>query len=162
MQMALIRQPPRRRWRVTSETGQDLGIYVGSSPADAIARMTTLGPRGRSTLGPRGQTPYWKWGQNFGLQYGRPGGGFVHVSQHGREFPLGFFDAAVGSAGGAPATPAQIVGNVSLLTPGLYMIGGSLNVISAQLIAKINGVTLPPARFSSPPIADAAALITTI
>jgi hypothetical protein len=156
MQMALYRPPPQRRWRVTSETGRDLGVFVGASPADAVTRMTTLGPRGRGQ-----QTPYWRWGQTFGLQYGG-GSGFTRVSQHAREFPLGFFDAAVGSAGGAPATPAEVVGTVSLLTPGLYGGAGSLNAITATLIAAIDGNPPRTAILGSPPVADAAALIARI
>lgn len=153
--MALVRPPPSRRWRVTSETGQDLGVYEGPSPADAVARMSTLGPRGRITLGPRGrQTPYWAWGKSFGLQYGRSGG-YVNVSQHAREFPLGFFDPAVGSAGGAAATPAQLTGTVSLLTPSLYGGGGTLSHEGLQFT--IDGVPGFGFLFVAP--ADAAAAL---
>jgi hypothetical protein len=144
-----------RLWQVKDATGQDLGLYEGTSADEAVARM-------RTTLGPKGHAYYTPWTNGFGIPFGRHATPrrATQLFPSAREFPLGFFNPSVGTAFGVPGTPAQEAGSVSLLSAGLY---GPLGSLAGTILHfTINGGATVTVILSSPDPTNATTLLAAI
>jgi len=129
-----MKDQKKRRWHISTTTGEDLGYVEAESPTDAIERMLELGPRGRDAVSAALTMSNFQGLTDADLAKFPPP---PKLEEASREFPLGFLQPSIPPTCGVPATPGEVEGTVPLTDPALYTIHGTL--LNTTLLVGFDG-----------------------